>query len=198
MRLEDVLLYFIADMDRLPSGSASAFCRAAIGGGADLIHLRGGDVNDPSSVDVAAVASVCRGDDALLVIEDAPQTVVAIDADGVHLGSVDASISLMRAVVGVDKLVGLSARTPDEVALALEVEADYVLHFAGRGCIGAFAGLLGIATVPLFAAGLGGLEEASELVEQGVLRLCIDAASLDGTRIEEEVAEYSRLLGRCI
>jgi len=198
VRLDDVLLYLVVDLDKLSGAVPAAFCKSAIAGGADLVHLRGSLVSDSCHADLADIASVCRDDDALLVIEDSPQAAAAVDADGVHLGNSDGSVGLARAMAGMDKLVGISTRTPNEVSLALEVGADYVLHFGGRSCIGTFAGQLGVATVPLFAAGLEGLDDAAEIVEHGILRLCVDGASLDETHVEEQMAEYSRLLGRCI
>src|SRR5581483_2215330 len=60
---------------------------------------------------------------ALFILNDRPDLVEACGADGVHVGQSDASVEEARALVGPDRLVGVSASTLSE--LETVVGADY-------------------------------------------------------------------------
>jgi thiamine monophosphate synthase len=139
---------------------------------------------------------VCREDDALLIVADRAETAAAVGADGLHLSGGGPEIGMARVVMGGDALVGMTSRTVEEAGLALEVGADYLLHYGGTECPAVFAGLGRSAGVPLFAAGLDGLEDARRIVEAGIYRLCVDGDRIGQGDTTEALAEYSRVLGR--
>ena len=200
MKLEDVFLYLVLEWRDESTPGLGECVRAAIGGGVDMIQLRwNGDTAGRPDADAArAVRDVCREEDALLVVRDDADLAAAAGLDGVHLADAGTGLGMARAVVGPDKLIGVSSHSPDEATLALELGPDYLLHHAGEACPAALAGFRGLTAAPLFAAGLDGLDAARNVVEGGMKRLCIDGASIDRTNIQEEMAGYSRLLGRCI
>lgn len=191
MRLEDALLYVI--LEKEPSGGVGAFCAAAIAGGVDVIHLGRGLAGEAS-----AVREVCRRDDALFIVSDDVACAVASGADGTHISDASEPVGQYRAVMGDNGLVGVSTRSRNDALLALEMGVDYLLHWEGAACAAAFASLPGAAGNALFAAGMAGLDEAREVVDSGVYRLCIDAAALDVGDVTAGAAAYSRLLGRSI
>ena len=194
MRLEDAFLYMILDA---PGGAAPAdVCAAAIAGGVDVIHLGAGFLADRACLE--SVSAVCRRDDALLVVSDNAALAQDVGADGVHLSSSSASIGQARAVMGGEGILGLSTQTGNDAMLGLEMGVDFLLHWAGTGCPGAFAGLPGAAGSALFAAGLSSLEDAQMLVDRGVYRLCIESQLLQGGDITAKAAAFSRVLGRSI
>ena len=49
-----------------------------------------------------------------------------IDADGVHIGQDDMSILEARKILGKEKIIGVSAQTPEEAVLAEKQGADYL------------------------------------------------------------------------
>ncbi|KAG0296835.1 hypothetical protein BGZ98_000805 [Dissophora globulifera] len=51
---------------------------------------------------------------------------LAIDAEGVHVGQDDLSCLEVRALIGPNKILGISAGTPDEAQKALADGADYI------------------------------------------------------------------------
>jgi hypothetical protein len=106
---------------------------------------------------------------------------------------------MARAVLGDDALVGVRTAAQDDALLALEIGADFVVYDGGRECPAVFSALKDYARVPLFAGGLAGLEDARQLVEAGVFRLAIDGACLASPGEQcSEVADYARLVGRCV
>jgi thiamine-phosphate pyrophosphorylase len=58
---------------------------------------------------------------ALFVLNDRPDLVAACGADGVHVGQEDMALAEARALVGPERIVGLSATTAGE----LTGDADY-------------------------------------------------------------------------
>jgi len=196
VRLDDAFLYLVLDLDAVKPDHAADACEQAIAGGVDIFQLRSAD--DSRRDAIAAVAEVCRRDDALLVLANEAQLASELGAEGVHLDDVEGAVSQARLAVGDDGIVGVSSRGLDEARLAVAVGADYLVHRAGLQCRADFAGIGAGAAIPLFAGGIGGLEEARSMVELGLYRLCIDGAVLD---LEGDLAgqtgEYSALLGRC-
>lgn len=120
-RLETAHLYLVCD------AQPDAFLRQALAGGVDIVQLRCKDAGDEEILAAAArFRSLCRDHDALLVINDRPDLAVAADADGVHVGQDDESVSRAREIVGPDRLVGLSTHTPAQVEAAGEAPVDYI------------------------------------------------------------------------
>ncbi len=193
MRLEDALLYMI--LDACADAAAGEVCAAAIAGGVDVVHVQGATM-DSALLD--SVREVCHRDDALLVISDDASVASETGADGVHLSSAEASIGQARAMMGGEGILGVSTQTSNEAMLGLELGVDYILHWAGTGCPGVFAGLQGAAGSTLFAAGLSSIEDAQTLVDRGVYRLCIESRLIQDGDVTEKAAAYSRVLGRSI
>lgn len=191
MRLEDALLYVIVESD--PVEGMVPFCEAAIAGGADVIHL-GRDC----AGHVAAVSDVCRREDALLIVSGASDAVVSHAADGAHVCDATAPVGQYRAEMENAGILGMSTRNRTDALLALEMGVDYLLHWEGIRCPGVFASLPGAAGNALFAAGLSDVDEARHVVEAGVYRICIKSDVLKEGTITDQMAVYSRLLGRCI
>jgi thiamine-phosphate pyrophosphorylase len=98
---------------------------AALRGGVDVVQLRDKELDGEALVAAGErFRQACAEHGALFVLNDRPELVEACGADGVHVGRSDAPVAEARALVGLDRLVGVSASTPAELA---EVEgADYV------------------------------------------------------------------------
>ena len=113
MRLEDAFLYMILDA----SGGAAPeeVCAAAIAGGVDIIHASSSEMDRSR---LAAVREICRRDDALLVVSDDAAAASAVDADGVHLGSVEDSIGQARAIMGGAGVLGVSTQSGNDAPCA--------------------------------------------------------------------------------
>jgi thiamine-phosphate pyrophosphorylase len=107
--------------------SVDAVARAALAGGARFLELRlkgrpKGEVYEAAR----RLAGLCEPAGALLVVNDDADVALAAGADGVHVGMEDLPPGAARAVVGPERIVGLSVHEPREAALAAEAAVDYV------------------------------------------------------------------------
>ena len=100
---------------------------AALRGGVDLVQLRDKDGADEAILDAAErFGRVCREHGALFVVNDRPDLALAAGADGVHVGQDDVAPAEARAVVGPDRLVGLSTHSPAQFDAVADEPVDYV------------------------------------------------------------------------
>jgi len=102
-----------------------ALLEAALRGGVDVVQLRDKELGDAELVAASArFRRACDRHGALFVLNDRPDLVEACGADGVHVGRDDASVAEARALVGPDRLAGLSTHSRDEIDAA--EGADYL------------------------------------------------------------------------
>ena len=120
-------LYAITpDISDAPDLLAAA--EAALAGGARLLQYR----NKAASAALRllqgrALLALCRDYQVPLIINDHLDLALALDADGLHLGAEDGSLTAARARLGPEKILGASCY--DRLELAHEAErlgADYV------------------------------------------------------------------------
>lgn len=78
-----------------------------------------------------ALLALCRKYGCPLVINDDIDLCQRLDADGVHVGGLDASVAQVRAVLGPDKIVGASCY--GELALAQAAQAAGASYIALGG-----------------------------------------------------------------
>jgi thiamine-phosphate pyrophosphorylase len=114
-RLSDARLYLVC------GAVPDDFLDAAIRGGVDMLQLRMKDAPDDA---ILATAERFGRHDVLLIINDRPDLALAAGADGVHVGQDDMPVHEARAIVGPERLVGLSTHTPEQVDGA--AGADYI------------------------------------------------------------------------
>lgn len=106
---------------------ADEFLRAALAGGVDLVQLRIKSAGDKRLVTVCRrYASTCSEYGVPLILNDRPDLVEAGGADGVHIGQDDLPVGAARAIVGAERLVGLSTHSPEQIDAAAELDVDYI------------------------------------------------------------------------
>jgi thiamine-phosphate pyrophosphorylase len=166
-RLTHARLYLVC-------GEASdEFLRAALRGGVDIVQLR---MKERPEAEIVAVgrrfARACAAHDALFILNDRPDLVAAAGADGVHVGQDDTAVPEARAIVGPERLVGLSTHSAaqiDAVAHGIGAGVDYIgvgpVHATptkpGRPAVGLelVRYAVGHAAVPFFA--IGGIDSGN-------------------------------------
>ncbi|OVA10928.1 Thiamine phosphate synthase [Macleaya cordata] len=180
----DLLLYAITDsrMNKKWGRSITDAVKAAIEGGATIIQLREKEAETREFVELAkACLEISRSHGVLLLINDRVDVALASDADGVHVGQSDMSPRIARALLGPEKIIGVSCKTPEQALQAWADGADYI------GCGGVFptstkannltVGLDGLKTVclssklPVVAIGGIGVGNAGSVMEIGVPNL---------------------------
>lgn len=178
-------LYLITDSDA--DGRLAERVAAALRGGARVVQYR--EKSRPAEQQAAVarqLAGLCRQAGALFLVNDSPQLALACGADGVHLGQGDDSVGAARALLGPDKLIGVSTRTVDQALAAQSEGADYI----GLGAMFPTgskddAELVGVerlravrAAVRLPIVAIGGItrENATEVVDAGADAMAVISA----------------------
>ncbi len=121
-------LYVVTDRSYLHEGETLVTAvEQAILGGATVIQLREKDASyDEFKATALDVQKVCKKYNVPLIINDNVALADEIEADGVHLGLTDMSITDARATLGEDAIIGATAKLV-EMATDAELEgADYL------------------------------------------------------------------------
>lgn len=136
MNIHPETLRLYAVTDRTWARDEDALFRqieAAIRGGAAIVQLREKHLTDEALLSEARrFTALCRRLGAVSIINDRADIALAAGADGVHVGQEDLSAARARELLGPDKIVGVSAHSPEEARAAREAGADYL------GCGAAF------------------------------------------------------------
>lgn len=124
----DFSLYLITDRHSLPPGrELLATVREALQGGVRAVQLREKDLSAAELLPLAlALRRLTREFSARLLINDRIDLALAVDADGVHLGSHSLPITVVRQLLGAERLIGVSTHHPAEVKDAAVAGADFV------------------------------------------------------------------------
>lgn len=102
---------------------------AALGAGdAACLQLRLKDVSDDTIRDAtAALMPIARAYGVAFIINDRPDLASELDADGAHIGQEDMGYAEARALVGADRILGVTCHDSRHLAMeAAEAGADYV------------------------------------------------------------------------
>ena len=104
-----------------------AVAEAARGGMTALQWRRKSGSHQEHLAQALALAECCRQHGILFIVNDNLQLALAAEADGVHLGRGDGSLSEARQALGPGKIVGCSCyNEPDLARKALELDVDYI------------------------------------------------------------------------
>lgn len=90
----------------------------ALKGGATFVQLREKELDEGRFLNEAReIKELCRKYQVPFVINDSVEIALAVDADGVHVGQSDMEAGDVRAKLGPDKIIGVSAQTVDRRCL---------------------------------------------------------------------------------
>ena len=99
----------------------------AIEGGATAIQLRDKSMGSGELYTLAVqLAEICRKHQVLFIVNDRLDIAVASGADGIHVGQTDLPAEVIRRLVSPEFIVGVSARSVEEVIEAEKAGADYI------------------------------------------------------------------------
>jgi thiamine-phosphate pyrophosphorylase len=121
-------LYLITPPKLAPHGFAEQLKRALAGGDVASLQLRlKGAADDEIARAVETLLSIAQRADVAFILNDRPDLAARLGCDGVHVGQEDASYAEARAVVGKDRIVGITCHASRHLAIeAAEAGADYV------------------------------------------------------------------------
>ena len=126
-RVDEWKVYIITDRELSRGRSNEEVIRQAICGGADAVQLRDKGASTVELYKEAVVLrSLTKNMDTSFIINDRVDVALAVDADGIHLGQDDLSVSAARRILGSDKIVGLSTHSFQQAHAASEEKVDYI------------------------------------------------------------------------
>ena len=124
---EELLLYGVTDRAWLNGETLYSQVEKALKGGATFMQLREKKLDEESFLKEAIeIKELCRKYNVPFVINDNVDIALEMDADGVHVGQSDMEALDVRAKLGPDKIIGVSAQTVEQAILAEKHGADYL------------------------------------------------------------------------
>ena len=126
-RLTPARLYAIVDTGYVELSRIPFVTERMVEGGVDLIQLR---AKQQSLMDIAQLGAAMRklipANGPLFVLNDHPELVGDMGADGIHVGQDDLSVDEARSKAGAGVLVGKSTHSLEQAIAAEKEGADYI------------------------------------------------------------------------
>ncbi|MBB6446324.1 thiamine phosphate synthase [Bacillus benzoevorans] len=123
----DYTLYLCTDRSLMSTDALEEAVERAIKGGCTLIQLREKDCSSLEFYQTALkVKEITDKYKVPLIINDRVDIALAVDAAGVHIGQSDLPASVVREMIGPDKILGVSAANLKEAQAAEKDGADYL------------------------------------------------------------------------
>lgn len=124
---KDLLLYAVTDRSWLGEKTLYEQVEETLLGGATFIQLREKELEEEKFLKEAIeIKALCKKYGVPFVINDNVEIARKINADGVHVGQKDMQAADVRAILGEDKILGVSAQTVEQAILAEKCGADYL------------------------------------------------------------------------
>lgn len=122
-----VTLYAVSDRSWLGERTLAQVVEKVLRGGATFLQLREKELDREAILaearEIQAIAARYR---VPFVINDSVDIALACDADGVHVGQTDLMGRDVRALIGSDKILGITANTVELAVAAEKAGADYI------------------------------------------------------------------------
>lgn len=199
-----LLLYAITDRHWLNGKTLYSQVELALKGGATMIQIREKDLDENAFLKEAEqIQSLCAKYCVPFIVNDNVELAVKIGADGVHVGQSDMSAKDVRALIGKDKILGVSAQTVEQALEAQKCGADYL----GTGAVFPTgskddAQVLGVQTlkeicsavnIPVVAIGGISKDNILELKKSGIAGVSVISAIFAQNDIVAATAELKSL-----
>lgn len=196
MKRSDYCLYFATDSGMLKGRDLCDIIAEAIAGGVTMVQLREKALSSRCFFELGEqVRNITATYRVPLIINDRIDLMLALGADGVHIGKDDLPLPAARQIAG-DGIVGYSVDTLEDLRYAEESGADYVgigpvYATSTKTDAGAVLGVDGLrqivaqARVPCVA--IGGIKEenCAEVAGTGVSGVCVISTLMNAVDTEK-------------
>jgi thiamine-phosphate pyrophosphorylase len=203
MKNLDLSLYLVTDK----SDDVEKFLKTieeAIKCGVSVVQIREKTADTLDFYNLALkVKEITEKHNVPLIINDRVDVALAVDAEGVHVGQSDMPCDVTRALVGPDKIVGVSAATIEEARKAESDGADYI----GAGAVFPTATkddapkitkkdlkeIVESISIPVVAIGGITLNNAHELIDTGIAGLSVVSAIMSSENPKKSSEELLKI-----
>ena len=199
----DYALYLATDRDLLAGGDLAGAVTQAVAGGVTLVQLREKRCDSGDFYRVGcAVHAVTLAAGVPLIINDRVDIMLALNAEGVHVGTRDIPLAVVRSLAS-DRIVGYSVSCLSELEHAEREGADYVgvgpvFPTGTKKDAGSALGLEGLrrivdrSTLPCVAIGGISPDNAADVYACGVAGVCAISAILGAPDIGEAAKRFRK------
>ncbi len=199
-----LLLYAVTDRTWLNGRRLYDDVRDAILGGASFVQLREKNLGyEAFKYQALELKELCREHNVPFVINDNVMLAKDVDADGVHVGQEDMKAGDVRALIGPDKILGVSVRTREEALTAEANGADYlgagaVFHTGSKSDAvdithEALKEICSAVKIPVVAIGGISTKNIRELSGSGIKGVAVISAIFASENIREAAHELREL-----
>ena len=206
---KDLLLYAVTDRHWLNGRTLYSQVEEALKGGATFIQLREKELDEEHFLEEAKeIKELCRRYQVPFVINDNVEIALAVDADGVHVGQSDMEAGDVRAKLGLDKMIGVSAQTVEQAVMAEQNGADYLgvgavfptgsKADALEGSHDTLKAICKAVKIPVIAIGGISKENILELSGSGICGIAVISAIFAKDDIEEAARELRGLTEKMV
>lgn len=124
----DKKLYLVTNSDNFTTEDEFLDAVAsALQGGVDILQLREKNMSAKKILELGKkLKQLCSEYGATFIVNDRIDIAAILDSDGVHLGQDDLDVKSARAILGENKIVGISTHAPEQALKAVEDGADYI------------------------------------------------------------------------
>jgi len=196
-------LYVILDTQVLGDKDIIDAATRTIRGGAKILQLRDKHQEKGNLLTTAQkLKDLCAKSNILFIINDHLDIALAVDADGLHVGQEDLPFSIARRELPIDKVIGCSAKTPEQARKAAAEGADYI-------AVGSIfptptkkeAIVVGIerlrqikqeVSIPVVAIGGINKDNVGEVISAGAVAAAVISAVLNQKDIEEATRQMAK------
>lgn len=206
MNAVDFDLYLVTDRNQTGGRDLLWVLEQALDGGVKAIQLREKDLSGRDLFSLAERShKLCQAYDAALFINDRVDVAMAVDAAGVQLSQTSLPVITTRALLGPQKIIGVSTHSLREAKEAEQNGADFVLfgpvYFtASKAAYGAPQGLPALKTIvdnislPVYAIGGIKPENIESTKKLGVRGVALISAIVSAESPKETAAKMLRQL----
>lgn len=195
-------LYLILDPSACPARSLADILKDAAESGVRLFQYRDKRASMREAYcHATALRRVAADAGALFIVNDRCDLALAVDADGVHLGQTDLPLTEARALLGPDKIIGVSTHTANQMKEVAAGGPDYLGfgpifgtntkqdHEAVVGVDGLRA-IRPLTKLPIFAIGGITLDSVSQVKQAGADGIAVISAILSAPDITRAVRDF--------
>ena len=206
---DQLLLYAVTDSHWLNGRTLHSVVKESLEGGVTFVQLREKQLDEAHFMEEAKDLQVlCREYNVPFIINDNVDIALEMDADGVHVGQSDMEADDVRAKLGPDKIIGVSAQTVEQAVLAEKRGADYlgvgaVFHTDSKADVAEVSretlkAICDAVDIPVIAIGGISKENVSELAGTGICGIAVISAIFAEKDIKKATEKLKNLTGEMV
>jgi len=202
----DLGLYLVTDRTLSLGRSIEEVVEESVQGGVTMVQLREKDCTTREFFQLAIrLKNVLRPYNVPLIINDRLDIALASDAEGLHIGQSDMPYSIVRKLLGKDRIIGLSVESMEDAVKANSLDVDYIgispvfgtptkTNTATPFGLDGIREVVAISNHPSVAIGGINLTNTSEIMQAGANGIAVVSAIMSAANPKQAAHELKQLI----